>query len=603
MDKFKFSSLILLLIILLSVLPAISFAANDDDRSFTIPQATVDLYIQENGNLKVRETLYYSFFGTYNGVYRDIPLKPGERIENLNISTTGAYSSYQVTNKTGWKSLKIFLYSDSKKTIPVTNRQVTVNIEYDMVNVVKIYNDIAELQFKAWGEYWDVEVGELTTNVHLKSQEGVKYWLNPPYYVLSDGWEEEYFSNNTFLEIETSSISPGNFFEVRLAIPKDQFNNPVMARQIDQDGMAEIKKTQKEYQDEIELQNNLFSILAVLMLLSIVTPLILYFKYGREPKTTYTGEYERELPTNDPPAVVNAIAGKGFTKIIGTPDMDGFQATIMDLIDRGYLGVFSEEEGKDKKVYMEIKNKSSSDLHNFEKQVIDFFKQMAHNDIIDLKQMKKNLKYQEEAKAFKESYDAWEEDLRDNFLKDKTDLFFVKTGDTYMKLYGVAGLILAVIVFFFSLFSSLPAAINALLASIVLGLAAIIALILPEKIAGRWTQEGVDYHAKWNAFKKYLQDFSQIKEYPPESVVLWNKYLVYATALGVADKVQKSMKMTLPKDQLNQSDIYLFHYYGGYAILSSSLSTGMSTATAGSGGSGGVGGVGGGSGGGGGGAF
>ncbi|PKL71960.1 MAG: DUF2207 domain-containing protein [Methanobacteriales archaeon HGW-Methanobacteriales-2] len=604
MDKIKFSSLILLSILVLSVLPAISFAADDDDRSYSIPRASVDLYVQENGNLRVKETLYYSFLGTYNGVYRDIPLKPGERIENLNVSTKGAYSTLEVTNKSDMKSLKIYLFSDSQKTTPVTSKNVEITIEYDMINVIKIYNDIAGLQFKAWGEEWDVDVGNLTTRVHLKSKEGVKYWLNPPYYVLSDGWDDYPILNESILKIATKTISTGNYFEVRLAIPKDQFTNPVLAQQINQDGLPQMEKIQQEYQDQINFYNNLFSLLAVLMLLSIVTPLILYFKYGREPKTSYQGEYERELPSNDPPAVVNAISGKGFTKIVGTPDMNGFQATIMDLIDREYLGVYTEEEGKDKKVYLEIKNKSISDLYSFEKQVIHFFKRIATNNIVDLKQMKRDFKHQENAKAFKHSYDAWEDDLRNTFLNEKTDQFFVKTGDTYMKVYGVLGLVIAVIVFFVSVFSPIPASSNALIASIVLGLVAIISLILPEKIAGRWTQEGIDYHAKWEAFKKYLQDFSLIKEYPPESVVVWNKYLVYATALGVADKVRKSMSLTLPKDQLNQSDIYLFHYYGGYAILSSSLSTGMTTATKGEGGGGGgVGGVGGGSGGGGGGAF
>ena len=189
------------------------------------------------------------------------------------------------------------------------------------------------------------------------------------------------------------------------------------------------------------------------------------------------------------------------------------------------------------------------------------------------------------------------------FLNEKTDEFFIKTGATYLKIYGVGALIVAGVVFYFTLFSPLPLSVYALMAAIILGIAGIISLILPQKVGGRWTQDGVDYDAKWQGFKRYIQDFSLIKEYPPESVVVWNNFLVYATALGVADKVRKSMGMTLPKEQLDQSDIYLFHYYGGYALLSSSLSTGMSTATQGEGGGGGVGGVGGGSGGGGGGAF
>jgi uncharacterized membrane protein len=596
MDKLKISTLLLLLILLLSVFPAISFAA-DDDRSYTIPQATFDIYVQENGNLRVKETLHYSFSGTYNGVYRDIPLKSGERIENLKISTSGAYSDYQLNNKSDMTSLKIFLYSDSQKTTPITNKDVVVTIEYDMVNVIKIYNDIAELQFKVWGEDWDVDVGELTTNVHLKSQEGVKYWLNPPYYVLSDVWE------GSVLKIITKSISPGNFFEVRLALPKDQFTNPVLAQQVNQDGLVQMEMIQQDYQNQINFYNNLYSLLAILMLLSIVIPLIIYFKYGREPKSSYQGEYERELPINDPPAVVNAISGKGFGKTVGTPNMDGFQATIMDLINRGYLGVSTEDNGNKKKVFLEIIDKPRNDLYSFEKHIINFLKKNATNSVVNLDQLKKDLKNKNKAKSFKHSYDAWEGDLKRFFLNEKTDEFFIKTGATYLKIYGVGALIVAGVVFYFTLFSPLPSSVYALMAAIILGIAGIISLILPQKVGGRWTQDGVDYDAKWQGFKRYIQDFSLIKEYPPESVVVWNNFLVYATALGVADKVRKSMGMTLPKEQLDQSDIYLFHYYGGYALLSSSLSTGMSTATQGEGGSGGVGGVGGGSGGGGGGAF
>lgn len=131
---------------------------------------------------------------------------------------------------------------------------------------------------------------------------------------------------------------------------------------------------------------------------------------------------------------------------------------------------------------------------------------------------------------------------------------------------------------------------------------AIISLILPEKIGGKWTTYGEEYDAKWQNFKKYIQDFSLIKEYPPESIVIWNKYLVYATALGAADAVRKAMEINVPKDELDSSNLYMFHYYGGYLLLNSAFDTGMSTASASSGGDfGGVGDIGGGFGGGGGG--
>jgi uncharacterized membrane protein len=598
LDKKQLISITLLFLIFISTLPAVSFA--EDDRSYSINQADIDLFVQENGMLKVKEKYYYSFSGTYNGVYRDIPIKPGERIENIKILTDGAYSSYQLIDNGDTQRIKVFLYSDSLKTSPITSRNVEVTIEYDFINVIKIYNDIGELQYKLWGEEWEVDVNKINANIHLNSSEGVKYWLNPPYFVQKDSW------NGSTLQIETDPISTGNFMEVRLAIPLSQFSSPIFARRVNEDGLATMEKIQQDYQNEINFKTFIYSILAILMLLSIIIPVLIYLKYGREPKSNYHAEYERELPTNDPPAMVNALSGKGFGKNVGEPNMDGFQATIMDLINRKYLTIVDAEPDKKgkKSINLRMNEISHDDLNKFEKDVIRFLNNFKYDGVISLDKMKKDLKDRENAKSFKSIYDLWRADLRTEFLnKEKLKKFFIDTGNKYMKLYGIIGVIVAAVAFFLSISDTLPAASYILTASIVLGIVGIISLILPPKIAGRWTVYGVEYDAKWQNFKRFIKDFSLIKEYPPESVAVWNQYLVYATALGVADKVRKSMEMSLPSDDLNRSDIYLFHYYGGYVLLSSTLNSGMATANQGDGGSGGVGGVGGGSGGGGGGAF
>jgi uncharacterized membrane protein len=598
LDKKQLISITLLFLIFISTLPAVSFA--EDDRSYSIKQADIDLFVQENGMLKVKEKYYYSFSGTYNGVYRDIPIKPGERIENIKILTDGAYSSYQLIDNGDTQRIKVFLYSDSLKTSPITSRNVEVTIEYDFINVIKIYNDIGELQYKLWGEEWEVDVNKINANIHLNSSEGVKYWLNPPYFVQKDNW------NGSTLQIETGPISTGNFMEVRLAIPLSQFSGPIFARRVNEDGLATMEKIQQDYQNEINFKTFLYSILAVLMLISIIIPVLIYLKYGREPKSNYNAEYERELPTNDPPAMINALSGKGFGKNVGEPNMDGFQATIMDLINRKYLTIVDAEPDKKgkKSINLKMNEISHDDLNKFEKDVIRFLNNFKYDGVISLDKMKKDLKNRENAKSFKSIYDLWRADLKTEFLSgEKLKKFFIDTGNKYMKLYGIIAVIVAGVAFFLSISDTLPAANYILTASIVLGVVGIISLVLPPKIAGRWTVYGVEYDAKWQNFKRFIKDFSLIKEYPPESVAVWNQYLVYATALGVADKVRKSMEMSLPSDDLNRSDIYLFHYYGGYVLLSSTLNSGMATANQGDGGSGGVGGVGGGSGGGGGGAF
>lgn len=51
MDKKHFIALILLFFVTISIIPSVSFAQDDDDRSYSIPYANIDLFVEENGNL------------------------------------------------------------------------------------------------------------------------------------------------------------------------------------------------------------------------------------------------------------------------------------------------------------------------------------------------------------------------------------------------------------------------------------------------------------------------------------------------------------------------------------------------------------------------
>ena len=127
--------------------------------------------------------------------------------------------------------------------------------------------------------------------------------------------------------------------------------------------------------------------------------------------------------------------------------------------------------------------------------------------------------------------------------------------------------------------------------------------MLPEDIFGRWTETGRVFYLKWENLKKFLKDNSLIEEHPPESIVIWKKYLIYGTALGVADEVYDAMKLQVPNISEYDDGLFMYHYYGGYNLMHTAFITSESAANPSSSSSGGFGGLGGGSGGGGGGAF
>ncbi len=178
MDKKIYLSLLIISLLLITSLDAASAA----DGSYTIPFINMDIYPQEDGSIHVKETLHYSFSGTFNGIYRDIPLSGTQQLQNIKVSSQGAYSRYELINNGDIQQIKVYLYSDAQMTTPITDRDVDVVIEYDLTHIVKFYNDIAELHYKLIGEQWEADIGQLNANIHLKSTERVEYWLNPPYY-------------------------------------------------------------------------------------------------------------------------------------------------------------------------------------------------------------------------------------------------------------------------------------------------------------------------------------------------------------------------------------------------------------------------------------
>lgn len=611
-------SIVLIAIIMLSMIAFAGFStakssSSSSSKSYSIPFINMDLYPQDDGSLHVKETIHYSFSGTFNGIHRNIPISGNstvkQAIQNIKVNTTpGTYSNFVVTNQSNNTQITVYLYSDSQKTTPISNRDVDVTLEYDFTHIIKFYNDTAELQYKLVGEDWSVDIGKVNANVHLKSSEGVKYWLNPPYYTENSAWQ------GSTLQINGKTIPTGKFYELRMVIPKNQFAaNPTNGIIINQNGLSQIESIENNYQNQLNFYSSLYELLAIIMLLACFIPLLIYLRYGREPKIDYQAEYERDIPTDDPPAIVNAICGPGFSKKIGEPDMDGFKATIMDLIDKKYLLLKNEPSDKeelglsDSLSFSINPKKDQSTLKEFELDIMNFLKEYESDGLISLDVISADLSNPTTAQSFRETYKNWKDDLKGKFLTDDTlKKIFNKKGDTYLKIFGIAGIIIAVLVFAFSLFDPLPAAFFAVSASIILGVVSIISLILPQTIAGQWTTYGEEYDAKWNNFKKYIQDFSLIKEYPPESIAIWNKYLVYGTALGVAEAVKKAMELYLPRDQLERSNAYMFHYYGGYALLATSFDTGISPSSGtgnGGGDFGGAGDIGGGFGGGGGDAF
>ena len=593
MNHKKIAGIIILSLVLLSAVNT-TYA---EDRQYQIIDALIDLTVQEDGLLHVNESYTYSFKGTFNGVYRDIPLKSGESIENLKVDVEGAYGNYEISDENGKKHLKVYLWADEAHTQKINDQNVKVSYSYDMKNVVTLFNDIGSLQYKLWGKDWDTNVEKLSANIHLPGDKDNVYYLNPEYYNLSDS------INGNTINIVTKNIPKGEFYELQVLMPLDDFANASYAKHVDTNGKEQIMQKQADYKGSVGFWGNVFNILSAICVISPFSLILVYLKYGREPKVNYNGIYERELPSDDSPAVVNAILNRSN---IGEPDMKGFEATIMDLIDRKIFKIIVEEGELTSDLILEFDESRYSELSIDEKKVFDLLNTFSHDNKLNVSRLSSQLNNESNGKLFVKKFDEWKDIIKDDCIgEDKISQYFNDKGTSLSSGFTIGGLIFAAALFLISAFSDHPSAMYGLFASVFLAIFSIAIAFIPEDIFGQWTPEGRVYYLKWMNFKKFLKDNSLIKEHPPESIVIWNKYLVYGTALGVADEVYESMKLHKPnlyEDDYYYSDLYRFHSYSGLIMLNSAFNTGVSAANPSSDG-GGFGGIGGGSGGGGGGAF
>ena len=82
-------------------------------------------------------------------------------------------------------------------------------------------------------------------------------------------------------------------------------------------------------------------------------------------------------------------------------------------------------------------------------------------------------------------------------------------------------------------------------------------------VAGRvnvLSQKGVDEKEQWKAFKKYMEEFSLLKDKEIPALILWEKYLVFATAFGISEKVLKQLKVVYPEIAEMNSAMYNYSY-------------------------------------------
>ena len=484
-------------------------------KSFRVAAVQIEAVLNPDASMRVVEHITYDFDGEFHNGFRPIP--PGDyQIADVAVTEDGeplpiSGAPYNLA----WR-------------YDALNERKTFAISYTVLGAAKIGTDVAELYWQ-WVGQDHTGVGAVRVALLIPGDgAGARAWGHGP---LSGGVALE--ANRIRWSVD--DLPAGRFVEGRVAVPAHSFTAPavsgerlpqILAEEQEWAAQANAERSRAERMDR--LRDALLRALPLVPLLGWIVFLFAFFKWGKEHAPAIdVGEYLRELP-DDPPAFVPAI------KTFGRAQPISLSATIVDLAQRGFLTI--EEERTDRtllpdKVDWIIRWKQPpAEVRRWEYHVLErLFEsgaEVRHSEWVA--SLKRN---QTESKRW---WDRFKELLEADFK-----------GRGYIE--GGKGPAFALNIFAGG--AVVGAGVLALMAASPIGLLGIASgglQLACTPILRRRSERGAQRHAEWEAVERFLRDFSELEEAPVGHLILWERYLVYAVALGVSEEVARAMAMKVP---------------------------------------------------------
>ncbi len=121
---------------------------------YSITDVKIDAFLQENGDVQVKETHTYDFIGEFNGITREIIPKKGTSITEF--KATENENPLRIEKKND-------LYLIHRKG---TDETITIQLKYSIENGVDLYSDIADFYWPFFDERNESTYENLQVTVH-----------------------------------------------------------------------------------------------------------------------------------------------------------------------------------------------------------------------------------------------------------------------------------------------------------------------------------------------------------------------------------------------------------------------------------------------------
>jgi len=527
-------------------------------RSYSLNRIEVVAEVRDDGSMRVSETREVAFKGTYHAFDREIPLPPGTHLTGLVVSEAGtayredpseAPGTYH-SSLGGGKVVISWGYS-------ATDEVRSFVLEYTISGAVVKHADAAELywQFIEPTHDWRAETSRVTVNLPgAVAASDINAWAH------GVPWGKVEPADG--LVVLTCDPLPRNeMVEARILFPAE-----VIAYSPRQDS-SEVRDSVMAEEGEWAREANAARRVAKIVLIAkwafpillavgaIVTWVALYASFGREHKPATEIEYLRDIPNDWTPNQVACVWRWGE---LGPNDMT---ATLMDLVRRGALRLIVTTESHrvlggllgektEQEYVIERVSDYRGEMSDSERYLMsDVLFHDVTGDTVAMETFQK--KARGDPRGAQGRFKTWKKQAKEEAKR-------MELIDPASKRASIASAVIGFVLFGGSIVLGGMMGSPAFILTGIVGFA-----LMPGSYAIlRRTPEAAEALHRWQAFRRYLTDFSRLKEYPAPAVTLWEQYLVYAITLGVADKVIEQFKELYPQVAATTTAAAFPHWVG-----------------------------------------
>ena len=179
-----------------------------------------------DGSVAVDEAITVAFSGSFTYGFREIPLRSGERIDEIGVSENGRpFQPGAPTELEPGGPPGTFGVADLGGRVRVVWRfqangseQRTFVVHYRLSGLAVGYDDVVDVNLKVWGDEWEQRLGRLTATMRGPG-DVVRAWGHPVWVrgdVTIDG---------PAAMLRALDIDAGQFVELRTLYPREAFTS------------------------------------------------------------------------------------------------------------------------------------------------------------------------------------------------------------------------------------------------------------------------------------------------------------------------------------------------------------------------------------------